>query len=262
MSLSFWPEAFAIAIYFINQLPKHNLRFLFSYHELFGQSPNLTKLQVFGCLCYPLLHPYNSHKLESKSKPCVFIGHSLSKSAYICLDSTTQKTYTSHHVTFVVSIFPFATSNPPPPFSFTESRFSPHLSTLAPTGTPPLNISLSSPLFGDSVPYLEAQASNGNRGLIGSPSLSFPNISVQMPCRSVPNPFPCQLSVSHSPPPALIPPSTLNPPPISHVNPLNHHSMITHAKNNIVKPSTKLTMLATNLTEPITKSTYICLTGP
>ena len=121
---------------------------------------------------------------------------------------------------------------------------------------------LSFPLLGDSVPYLEAQASNGNRGLIGSPSLSFPNISVQMPCRSVPNPFPCQLSVSHSPPPALIPPSTLNPPPISHVNPLNHHSMITHAKNNIVKPSTKLTMLATNLTEPITKSTYICLTGP
>ena len=140
MSLSFWPEAFAIAIYFINQLPKHNLRFLFSYHELFGQSPNLTKLQVFGCLCYPLLHPYNSHKLESKSKPCVFIGYSLSKSAYICLDLTTQKTYTSRHVTFVISIFPFATSNPSPPFSFTKSWFSPHLSTLAPTGTPPLNI--------------------------------------------------------------------------------------------------------------------------
>ena len=166
MFLSFWLEAFATTIYLINWLPKHNIRFLSSYHKLFSQSPNLAKLWVFGCLCCPWLRPYNSHKLEFKSKPCVFIGYSLFQSAYICLDPTTCKTYTSRHVKFIESIFPFATSNPPPPFSFIESWFSPHLSTPTPTSTPPSNISLASPLSSNSVLYLEALMSNGNKSLI------------------------------------------------------------------------------------------------
>ncbi|RVW55344.1 Retrovirus-related Pol polyprotein from transposon RE1 [Vitis vinifera] len=200
-------------------------------------------------------HP--STKLESKSKPCVFIGYSLSQSAYICLDPTIHKTYTSRHVKFVESIFPFATSNPPPYFSFIESGFSPHLSTLAPIGTPPLTISLASPPSGNLVPYLETQASNDNRGFICLLFFSSPNISVQMPCLCVPNPYPCQPTVSHSPPFTLLLLPILNPPSIPRVNPLNCHSMITRDKNNIVKPSTKLTMFATTHAEPITKPTCV-----
>ena len=67
----------------------------------------------------------------------------------------------------------------------------------------------------------------------------------------------CQPIVSSSPPLGQIPLPALNPPPIRLVNPLNHHSMITRAKNNIVKPSTKLTMLATTPTEPITELTCV-----
>ena len=259
MSLSLWLEAFVTVVYLINQLPKHNLRFLSSYQKLFGQLLNLAKLQVCGYLCYPWLRPYNSHKLESKSKPCVFIGYSLSQSAYIYLNPTTHKTYTSWHAKFVEPIFPFATSNPLSPFSFIESQLSPYLSTLTPTptSTPPLNISLAFPPSSNSVPYLEAQVSNDNRGLISSPSLSSPNIFVQMLCLSVPNQSPCQPIVSSSPVPALLPLPTLNPPPISRINLLNRYSMITCAKNNIVKPSTKITMLATTLTEPITEPTCV-----
>ena len=68
---------------------------------------------------------------------------------------------------------------------------------------------------------------------------------------------PCQPTVSSSPPLGQIPLPALNPPPIRLVNPLNHHSMITRAKNNIVKPSTQLTMLATTPTEPITELTCV-----
>nr|KYP46793.1 hypothetical protein KK1_031565 [Cajanus cajan] len=80
--------------------------------KLFNQSPNYTKLRTFGCICYPWLAPYNSNKLEPKSQPCVFLGYSLSQSAYYCYSLITHKLYTYRHVQFVEDIFPFLV--PPP----------------------------------------------------------------------------------------------------------------------------------------------------
>lgn len=58
-------------------------------------------------MCYPWLKPYTSHKLDPKSKPCVFIGYSFTQSAY-CLEPTSHKIYTSRHVHFIEHIFPFS----------------------------------------------------------------------------------------------------------------------------------------------------------
>lgn len=41
--------------------------------------PSYTKLRVFGCLCYPWVRLYNNHKLESRSRACIFIGYLLYK---------------------------------------------------------------------------------------------------------------------------------------------------------------------------------------
>lgn len=98
-----------------------------SYEKLFHQPPNISKLRVFVCLCYPWLRPYNANKLEPKSTPCVFLGYSLTQSAYKRFDSISKKIYISRHVTFVEDVFPFRLQSPdlPRPDSHTISSWLP-----------------------------------------------------------------------------------------------------------------------------------------
>lgn len=119
MPLHLWPYAISTATYLINRLSKVNLQMLSSYEKLFNHPPNLSKLRVFGCQCYPWLRPYYTHKLNVLSTPCVFIGYSPTQSAYLCLDRSSNKVYVSRHVEFVETIFPFATPLPPTPTTIT-----------------------------------------------------------------------------------------------------------------------------------------------
>ncbi|KAK0591398.1 hypothetical protein LWI29_001105 [Acer saccharum] len=105
--LKFWSLAFQAAVYLINRMPSKTLQNSSPYSILFHKDPNYRKLRVFGCLCYPWLRPYTSHKLEPRSKPCVFVGYSIEHNAYLCLDSLTNRLYVSRHVVFVESVFPF-----------------------------------------------------------------------------------------------------------------------------------------------------------
>lgn len=57
---------------------------------LFKNHPSYTKLKSFGCLCFPWLKPYTSNKLQPRSERCVFLGYSLTQSAYICYNFKTQ----------------------------------------------------------------------------------------------------------------------------------------------------------------------------
>lgn len=84
-----------------------NLAHQSPFHLLFNEEPNYTKLQTFGCLCYPWIKPYGQNKFSPKSIMCVFMGYSLTQSAYICLDIMTSRVYISRHVEFVESVFPF-----------------------------------------------------------------------------------------------------------------------------------------------------------
>ena len=68
---------------------------------------NYTKLCIFGCLCYPWLRTYSNHKFEPRSIPCVFVGYSLTRSAYLCVNPSTSKINISRHVNYAVSIFLF-----------------------------------------------------------------------------------------------------------------------------------------------------------
>ena len=90
LPLSFWPYAFQTATYLINRLPTPILQLKSPFESLFGDIPNYLKLRVFGCLCYPWLRPYVKHKLEPRSRPCVFLGYSLTQSAYYCFDIHSQ----------------------------------------------------------------------------------------------------------------------------------------------------------------------------
>lgn len=110
LPLSFWSHALQTPVYLINRLPTPILPNTMSpFQALFGDSPNYSKTRIFGCLCYPWLRPYAQHKLEPRSRPCIFLGYSLTQSAYKCFDPLSQRIFISRHITFDESIFPLAT---------------------------------------------------------------------------------------------------------------------------------------------------------
>lgn len=66
---------------------------------------------LWECLCFPWLRPYASLKLDSRSPTCVFLAYSPLQSAYFCLDRITNRIFTSRHVVFHETVFPFAMSS-------------------------------------------------------------------------------------------------------------------------------------------------------
>jgi hypothetical protein len=74
------------------------------YFQLYQKEPDYQKLKVFGCKCYPLLRPISLHKLEYRSKPCIFLGYNYA--GYKCLDPISNKVYLSQHVVFDEQNFP------------------------------------------------------------------------------------------------------------------------------------------------------------
>ena len=108
MCRSYWTYAFPAAVYLINRMPTPVLHLISPFQKLFSHSPNFEKLKFFGCLCFPWLKPYASNKLDARSTSCVFLGYSIMQSAYLCLDYTNSKIYTSRHVLFHETVFPFS----------------------------------------------------------------------------------------------------------------------------------------------------------
>ncbi|TYI42346.1 hypothetical protein ES332_A01G092200v1 [Gossypium tomentosum] len=51
----------------MRKLPTKSLSGVSPCEQLFGHKPDYQQLRVFGCLCYPLLRPYNRHKLQYRS---------------------------------------------------------------------------------------------------------------------------------------------------------------------------------------------------
>ena len=75
LPLSYWPHAFSMATYLINRQPTPFLHNKSPFEDFFHQPPNYLKLKKFGCLCFPLTKPYNTHKLQPKATPCFVVGY-------------------------------------------------------------------------------------------------------------------------------------------------------------------------------------------
>ena len=103
---TYWVEAFSTAIYLINRLPTSVLDNKSPYQVLLNNEPDFSSLKVFGCACYPLLRPYNDHKLMFRSKRCIFLGYSSNHRGYRCLDPVANRVYISRNVVFDEFKFP------------------------------------------------------------------------------------------------------------------------------------------------------------
>jgi histone deacetylase 1/2 len=115
----FWSDAFSTACFLINRLPSRVISMQTPLERLLGEVPDYTFFKVFGCACWPHLRPYNKHKLEFRSKKCVFLGYSSLHKGYKCLHVPTNRVYISRDVVFDENVFPFSqlpsTSPPPTP---------------------------------------------------------------------------------------------------------------------------------------------------
>jgi 3'-phosphoadenosine 5'-phosphosulfate sulfotransferase (PAPS reductase)/FAD synthetase len=107
MPLKFWDEAFLTAVFLINRLPYRVINYDTPFDRLHGQSPEYSFLYTFGCTCCPNLRPYNSRKLEFRSKQCVFLGYSNEHKGFKCLDLAVGRIYVSKDV-FDEQVFPFS----------------------------------------------------------------------------------------------------------------------------------------------------------
>jgi len=171
---------------------------------------------VFGCLCYPWLRPYTSHKLKPHSKPCIFFGYSLTQSAYLYYDPSTSKVFISRNVKFVESIYPFK--------SIFSQDTCPNSSTFTTWIPPPNPLSIVTPT-------------------LISPSTVWPYQHLHNEGLSVPTPASetslLTTSNTHTQTPSLHLTDKLHPA----IQP-NHH-MQTRAKSNIHKPLQKLDLHTT-----------------
>jgi histone deacetylase 1/2 len=112
MPLKFWDEAFLNAVFLINRLPSKVINDETPFFRIYSKHPNYSSLGTFGCACWPNMRPYNSRKLEFRSKRCVFLGYNHKHKGYKCLDPSEGRVYTSRDVIFDEHIFPFASMHP------------------------------------------------------------------------------------------------------------------------------------------------------
>jgi hypothetical protein len=65
-------------------------------------------IRTFGAACWSNLRPYNAHKLNFRTKQCVFIGYGELHKGYKCLYIPIGRVYISRDVIFDEHVFPFS----------------------------------------------------------------------------------------------------------------------------------------------------------
>jgi hypothetical protein len=100
LPITHWTYAVTTALHLINRLPTPRLSHKSLWEKLFHKPPDISHIKTFGCICFPYLRPYNTHKLQPRTTPCIFLGYPTHTKGYICLDPKTRRVYISKHVLF------------------------------------------------------------------------------------------------------------------------------------------------------------------
>lgn len=108
---NFWHFSFETTVYLINRMPSRTSHNESPFQHVFKRPPDYSFLRVFGCLCFPYLRPYNPHKIDFRSTPCLFLGYSPFHHGYRCLDLYSYRIYIARHVHFDESSFPHANNH-------------------------------------------------------------------------------------------------------------------------------------------------------
>ena len=79
---SYWVKAMYMAVYLINRSPSVPLKGDVPQRVWTGKNVSYQHLKVFGCLAYMHLSKDQRSKLDSESKPCIFLGYSEDEFGY------------------------------------------------------------------------------------------------------------------------------------------------------------------------------------
>lgn len=187
----FWEHAFQTATFLHNRTITPVLSYLSPYQKLYSQIPDYTSLKTFGCLCYPFLRPYNRHKVDFRSLPCVFVGYSPTHKGYMCYHVPSERIYIARHVVFNESVFPYSSPDlkpsPDPILPSTQSDFAPTLLARLnepPPPTGPTTSDPSTPPCGPTpAPHTSPSTPNFQRSTVSSRAHQSPH-SLSLPSHS------------------------------------------------------------------------------
>lgn len=243
LPITFWLEAITTALYLINRLPNSSIHFQIPFHVLYKTSPDYSLLKPFGCCCFPWLRPYASNKLVPRSTPCIFLGYYAHTKGYRCLDPTTNRVYTSRHVKFLETDFPY-------PKLVSSSSIS--SSSCTPTVSSPTvpSFRMVSPLISDSLAVSQSSL---------SPLIPTPVVQSSPSPVSIPTPLGNPISATPVADPTPLSPaspidSSSTPPAVKSSAPIVPvHSMHTRSKSGIFVPKIPFTLSVHSppLTEPL-----------
>ena len=86
LPLKYWNYAFQTVVFIINNPPTSTLNYKTPHAILYKRDSNYNMFRIFGCICYPLLRPYNRNKFDFKSHVCLFLGYSINKKGlFVCI---------------------------------------------------------------------------------------------------------------------------------------------------------------------------------
>ena len=75
LPLKFWGDAVNTVVYLRNRSPSSYLNGRTPYEFWYNHKPDVSKLRVFGCVCYVHIPDNNRRKLDPKSYKAVFLGY-------------------------------------------------------------------------------------------------------------------------------------------------------------------------------------------
>jgi hypothetical protein len=168
---SYWDDAFLTSTYLINCLPSPVTHNKSPLEILYHKVPDYNFLKTFGCACWPHLLPYNTHKLDFRSKQCIFLGYSLNHKGYRCLDPITNRIYIARNVIFDETVFPFSMSLSPP-HSVTNSHSPVSIPSFKSASPPPINSVKSNPSKSASSSPINSVQHNPSKSASTSPTNS------------------------------------------------------------------------------------------
>ena len=94
----FWAEALNTAVYLRNRCPTKSLLRMTPYQALTGNKPSVSHLRVFGCSAYCHIAKDGQHKLDAKSRKCIFLGYAENQTGYCLYNVKNQKIVYSRDV--------------------------------------------------------------------------------------------------------------------------------------------------------------------
>jgi transposase InsO family protein len=113
LSNGFWAEALLTTVHIINMSSSRPLGSKIPQELWTQRKPDYGKLRIFGCEAYALVPRDERHKLESRSRKCIFLGYGPDGSfSYRLWDPETHQVVRSSNMVFNESAMHKSTDRP------------------------------------------------------------------------------------------------------------------------------------------------------